>query len=305
MKKRALLISLVFILILSGCNLTNSTDTKVGRGVVLEITDILGPDNERTLGEAEGLRADLQITNYQPFEIKGFLCIDDGSILSGSYGGIPDKECVSVKIPPTIGDQESSKEFSFPQTEKAYYYQNLFEEGEGMNMQTSLIATFKYQAITNASMDLCLPLTNDDTYCSKKETITSINQGEMPLEISSVEKRIYPSIQGDATLSLRINIEKVEEGMVLNYEDLVGDTRSEPKAYFEIEALNLKFKCKGVAPSGEIKLDPMKDSTEILCEAQVRQKQEFIKDKLYISLYYGFKKFANSDPIKIKKREVI
>jgi hypothetical protein len=275
-------------------NFQDSADKIVGEGITLEWMSV----PEDTLREGEGFIIALKAASYEPMEVDGFICLDDAE--PQSYGGIPTNECRALKLPANILDGEPVyEEFIFPEA-GSYYYENLFKEGEGVTQEAKFTASLKYRIHANSSTNICIPLSKDTTHCKLREKITSINQGELPLEISKIEKSVFQTAEGVTKLDLRFTIEKVQEGELISYDDLSDQFNLLPQVRFEVASLGLDLKCQGITSDGLIGF-PYDKPAEVECSALVAQKQEFINDQIYMTLEYGFKTISKREPVKLIK----
>lgn len=302
----------IFIIILlsslllaaDGCLVSSDQGKVVGRGIKLE----LDPDGElpSTVYESNPFTIKARVSNYGLSPIEGYLCLSDTP--SESYGGIRANDCQPVNLDQALqseGDVKPSQmEFFFP-SGGAYSYENLPSQlSQGLTMDTQISAEFSYVTKTIALSKICLKAFNSVSKdCTNKETITSIQQAQMPIEVTKIEKAVAVSKDNQAMIGLTVYIKQVEEGYIIDRSLNSGKTQISPTAKLTVTLGNVVLSCTPVE-HGDIIRFTTGNEKMIQCTAKEQLSQDLINEPLIITIEYGFKKTARLNPIQLIK-EVI
>ena len=272
-----------------------------GKGV--QFTFLEYPEGDIIEGEQFSLK--IRATNYGKESVQGYLCLQD--TLADSLGGIQQNECQDFYLPSAeIIDEKVQQEdqviFFGP-----YQYRNLQPR---FTQTPNIHLSARYSIQSEATMPLCVQKgtleekKTLDIDCERQGTVSSLDQPDMPITITQVEKHISTLSPEQSQVSLKITMKQGEEGRVI---DEVGPTAA---ALTENQFVDVRVYMHGVTDftcsplvGGKVEMD--KSEKVIKCNTIIATTQEYLVQPVTIMLRYNFEK-AMSLPGELKlKKEVI
>lgn len=312
MQKKVLIIGIIILaLFITSCSVPSdlsflsfgSSQTSTGKGVKLEFVDY--PKGELT--DNEQFRIKAMVTNYGQIPIDGSLCLYDTP--TDRLGGIPPQQCRPIHLDKAeeISDGKSApsqQEYYFPDSDAGFFsYHSIPTD---IPASSIIYADFTYAVFDKASAQVCVKSMQADQKnipvpCDDTQTITKINQGDLPVKVSKVEKQSSPLGSNQALLKLKVYIQKDEEGDIVPPENYQDQRFALPMVDFKLSMGGNAFTCSPLK-NGAFELS--QSEKVINCQATINLGQDYVYDTLVIELGYGFRKTISLPEIKLVSSQV-
>lgn len=299
---------ILVLLALSACSTVSSGFGKYfggrggqvgGQGVILNFID--APEENQEMYENEIFQLGIEIENNVPGErgLIGEICVRD--TLTTSYGGIPDRECLSVNLPPATELNgritPSADIFQFG----PYSYYNL---EAAYTQPVALFADLKYEVESNAFASTCVKRLRAQSptipqNCGKKQDIR-VQQPDLPIEISKLTTS-SSSTDTQATVRLEIILKKVREGQVVTASNLF--TEQQPglaEISFEVAANQIQANCVG---NGRVQFRQNENEKKVICTVNLPLESDYFDVPIRIKMGYGFIQSIQGRNLKLLKGE--
>lgn len=266
MLKKGVFLLIGLLVLLSGCDASNTTTSSGAGSLVLNFLDNNPPGELR---EGQSFRVGVEVENGIKRNVPYVLCVSDTP--SSSYGGIKGEECiqsvvesayesVSGEITPIKSDP-----VYFPE-KGAYFYDGL-EFGVD---STTIRAEVTYELETFHVGQICLIRDFDanvpeDINCDFAQTISGFEYDGGPVEVNNVKADLSP--QGDGKLAVYLDVDFKKSGSgKISYRELGDDSIS-----MELSVGNTKFECIGLE-DGLVKLT--ENNKKVSCNAVIEIGQD-------------------------------
>lgn len=303
-----LLISLVFIMGIDGCENLGLQKTSAGRfdkdGMGMEFIKGVTPSSSDELTDFSQFQVGVSLRNSMLNDVDGELCVYDS--LSDTYGGIHGNECkvVSLVAAEKIDDEikaSPEEDFIFPSDSGTYSYTNL---QKGISQNTIISSVFVYNVKAVANTQICLKRearidVPKGISCEDHETITDLSVNPAPVIVTKIVKRV---LYGGDKVGVNVDVHLKKIG--------VGDVVSKDSIYNVDELKNELNYAVGFASGQRFTCNPRDmiifDENEriIRCSATLNIQQDYINDPFIVVLDYGFRESITTGAIKVRKEIV-